>query len=266
MNLFTPPTDSLYKFISILGMALVITGFVLYFSSIPKESELAVKYQGEERILEKKIEMMMDEMIYNRKYKKLNNNITTLFVNIDSLEKDPFYKEMLYNFPDSTKNNFSQILLKKAELENNKVLKEDSKSTFEVNSHFTRILACLGLFITYVGLILWYYRIEKPLREKTKLEQNKFLGEDLWQVDCQSCYKIIYSMSERGTESDGKRSRMYCYKCYQNGKFVEPDLEFIQARERLINELKKLKYSRFRIYIYSRRLKRCIRWASKNNW
>ncbi|HFI0342725.1 TPA: zinc ribbon domain-containing protein [Streptococcus suis] len=51
---------------------------------------------------------------------------------------------------------------------------------------------------------------------------------------CQSCTMPLNLNDEdvRGTEVDGSKSAIYCYYCYGNGAFLEPNIEFEQMLEK----------------------------------
>ncbi len=269
MNFLTAPTDSLYKFMAIAGLISMAGGIILFFGSIDNVDELVISYQEEVRILQQEITIMTEEFHYSKNFKLLADSFGFDLedflrrVENSASQKDTIYKEILYNLPDSISNTFKQILLKNEILANKNAQIKHLDSAF--NPYYIGYLILLygGEAFAVIGFGLWYDKIQKPLNIT---EQNKLLSEDQWQSNCQSCYMTIRLMSERATESDGKFKRSYCNNCYQNGNFVEPNLSFAQAHERLIDEFKKRNYDRLRVYVQSRKLKKCIRWASKRKW
>ncbi|WP_129045576.1 zinc ribbon domain-containing protein [Companilactobacillus metriopterae] len=85
---------------------------------------------------------------------------------------------------------------------------------------------------------------------------------------CQSCGMPLNS-ENLGTESDGSKSSKYCNYCYENGKFIEPDItieEMISRGKKGIDEssdnfIKKAMLKMF----YPMQIKGLDRWkASKN--
>lgn len=49
---------------------------------------------------------------------------------------------------------------------------------------------------------------------------------------CESCGMPLISDTDAGTEKDGRKSRIYCTHCYQNGMFTDPGL----TRETMIKK------------------------------
>lgn len=276
MNLLPPPTDNLYKFISIAGLTSMIGGLILFFTTIDKADELAVKYRGEERILQKELNLISEELDYNTKYKKLNDSLSK---SIDILLnrtkssqslKDSVYRQILYNLPDSIKSEFKKVILKKEELANSRDLVNFNTSLSENYRVPYLIMLYGGEIFALFGFLFWWDKTQrltnKSEHNKVLAETNKLLSMDLWQTHCQSCLKTIRLKKERGTEIDGKYNRVFCINCYKDGGFTEPDLQYSSALKNLKMEYKKLNYSRFRIYKHSKNLKNCIRWAGKFNW
>jgi hypothetical protein len=60
---------------------------------------------------------------------------------------------------------------------------------------------------------------------------------------CQSCTMPIDQVDNRGTESDGSKSHLYCKYCYQDGKFVNPQMTVDQMRIIVSTQMRKLKIS-----------------------
>jgi hypothetical protein len=54
---------------------------------------------------------------------------------------------------------------------------------------------------------------------------------------CQSCGTPIVKEEEFGTNADGTRNFEYCNKCFQNGKFTEPDITMDQMIEKAAREM-----------------------------
>lgn len=269
MQLFTPPTDSFYKFLAISGLIAMVSSSFLLFRQDKNNYNLLIKLKVEEKILQKEILLFMDEITYNIRYKKIIDSIPQIknVLNPELYSQtDSINKKILFNLPDSIKDKIKTMVLKKENL----IRKREfiNKYTSNYESYFIIYLICLygGEITAIIGFLSWYYKIEKPTQKKLEYEQNKLLEDDLWQEFCQSCYKTIYLNIERGTEKDGSFNRTYCKKCYQDGKFVEPDLKFEEAKKRLISELKKRKYSFFKIKKYTRELKKCIRWIEVFKW
>lgn len=52
---------------------------------------------------------------------------------------------------------------------------------------------------------------------------------------CQSCGMPVSKDEEYGTEEDGRRSKEYCFHCYQGGKFLD---EGITLQEKIEKNVK----------------------------
>jgi hypothetical protein len=53
----------------------------------------------------------------------------------------------------------------------------------------------------------------------------------------------IDQVDNRGTERDGSKSNLYCKYCYQEGKFVNPQLTLPEMRNIVSTQMHKLKIS-----------------------
>ncbi len=51
---------------------------------------------------------------------------------------------------------------------------------------------------------------------------------------CQSCTMPMHKPEDFGTNTDGSKNDEYCHYCYQNGKFVEPDITMEQMGEKFL--------------------------------
>jgi ribosomal protein L40E len=54
---------------------------------------------------------------------------------------------------------------------------------------------------------------------------------------CQSCGAPIVSEEEFGTNADGSLNYEYCRKCYQNGKFTEPNITMEEMIQKVAKEM-----------------------------
>jgi len=53
----------------------------------------------------------------------------------------------------------------------------------------------------------------------------------------------IDQVDNRGTETDGSHSDLYCKYCYQHGEFVNPQMTLDQMRNIVSTQMRKLKIS-----------------------
>ncbi len=78
---------------------------------------------------------------------------------------------------------------------------------------------------------------------------------------CQSCGMPLKKGANSGTEKDGSKSLDYCYKCYENGKFIGEDATLEAMREIVLNHMKKeMKIPRFIGKILTANMKNLKRW------
>lgn len=60
---------------------------------------------------------------------------------------------------------------------------------------------------------------------------------------CQSCSMPLELASNRGTEQNGLLSTEYCKYCYQDGKFVSPDMSLDEMRDLVKTQMLQRKIS-----------------------
>lgn len=78
---------------------------------------------------------------------------------------------------------------------------------------------------------------------------------------CQSCTMPLKNGKNSGTEKDGSKSLDYCYKCYENGKFVCEEATLEDMREIVLQHMKKeMKIPRFVGKIFTVNMKNLKRW------
>jgi hypothetical protein len=124
-----------------------------------------------------------------------------------------------------------------------------------------------GEIVAIVGGWLWFKHLQKPLNDERKNQeaQKRFTGTDL-STDCHSCYMTFYFNTERGTEKDGSISRFFCNACYEEGKYIEPDLTFDEAKKRLVAKLQELNYMDRRIKKIEKQFGKLLRWERLKTW
>ena len=63
-----------------------------------------------------------------------------------------------------------------------------------------------------------------------------------------------------GTNADGSKSAIYCSHCFQQGKFVLPDLTVDQMQARVRQKLVEFGFPGFLAGLFTRRLPKLERW------
>ena len=65
-----------------------------------------------------------------------------------------------------------------------------------------------------------------------------------------------------GSEADGTKSKMYCSRCYEDGKFVLPDITLEQMQERVKQKLKEFGFPGFLAGLFTRNIPKLARWKN----
>ena len=66
-----------------------------------------------------------------------------------------------------------------------------------------------------------------------------------------------------GTNSDGSKSTMYCSKCYQNGKFFNPDMTAAEMQKFVKGKLKEMGFPSFVAWFFTLNIPKLERWKAK---
>lgn len=79
---------------------------------------------------------------------------------------------------------------------------------------------------------------------------------------CQSCgMPLSKDAKGGGTEKDGSKSALYCSNCYQDGKFVLPDITMEQMVERVKGKMKEMYIPGFLAGYFTKDIPHLQRWA-----
>lgn len=268
MSIISPPTDNLYKFIAISGLIIFIFGGVLILQDYNTEKDLLIKQWEKEQLLQSDISFLKDELDFNMKYVQLSDSIENklgVLLNEQTIS-DSVSKSIVYNLPDSVKEKFISLLHKQAELNVNRN-SIDYITSGNFNHYLSVSLLYIGEIIAVFGFILWYNMVQKPLDD----EQRNKLNEDLIDgnvsaENCQSCFKTFFFKDEFGLELDGTINKFFCKECYTKGVFVEPELTYDKAKNRLKQKLKSLNYNFIQRYRIQRKFKVALRWRRNQIW
>ena len=78
---------------------------------------------------------------------------------------------------------------------------------------------------------------------------------------CQSCGMPLKRDEQGGgTNADGSKSTVYCSHCFQQGKFVLPDLTVDQMQARVRQKLVEFGFPGFLAGLFTRRIPKLDRW------
>lgn len=82
--------------------------------------------------------------------------------------------------------------------------------------------------------------------------------------NCQSCgMPLKKDIKGGGTNIDGSTSNKYCSHCYEDGKFLQPDITAIQMQEFVIDKLKEMKFPGFLAKYFAKGIPKLERWRNQ---
>jgi len=81
--------------------------------------------------------------------------------------------------------------------------------------------------------------------------------------NCQSCgMPLRKDENGGGTHADGSKSTMYCSRCYENGKFTQPDITVDGMKTLVKGKLKEMGFPGFAAWFFTSGIPRLERWKS----
>jgi NAD-dependent SIR2 family protein deacetylase len=82
--------------------------------------------------------------------------------------------------------------------------------------------------------------------------------------NCQSC-GMPMKRDEKGggTNADGSKSTMYCSRCYENGKFVRPDITVTEMQAIVKDKIKEFGFPGFLAGLFTKNIPKLERWSGK---
>ncbi len=63
-----------------------------------------------------------------------------------------------------------------------------------------------------------------------------------------------------GTNTDGRKSAEYCSRCFQMGKFTEPDITLSKMQEKVKGKLKGMGFPGFMTGFFTKKIPQLKRW------
>ena len=83
--------------------------------------------------------------------------------------------------------------------------------------------------------------------------------------NCQSCgMPMKKDVHGGGTNADGTKSKMYCSKCFENGKFKNPDMTVGQMQVLVKGKLKEMGFPGFIAGWFTKGIPKLERWKNQN--
>jgi hypothetical protein len=276
LNLPTPPTDNLYKFISIFGLVLAILGV---FYTETKSLELSQEIYSLER--EKNV-FNIEKSKIERKRNYLKDKIDDFNSRAD-IKSKPIVNDSVISWTRiisgskelmSESNNISTLIeeLREVEIEIEKkqveINSKESIIELKINQdekifEIIDVLIPIGVILSFFGFVLWY--------DKSQKFQDEILKEQFLQVqkdkNCQSCGIILSSdVKYTNTTEEEKKRIKYCSNCYSNEQFIEPNLTYYEMRDKIKSRLQELGANKVQIFFYLTRIKSLDRWRKKFTW
>lgn len=276
LNLPTPPTDNLYKFISIFGLILAILG-VFYIET--KSLELNQEIYNLER--EKNV-FNLEQTKIERKRNYLKDKIDDFNRKAD-IKSNPIINDSIISWNriisgskelTSESNDISTLIeglqeveieieKKQVEINSNESIIQLKTNQDEKIFEIIDVLIPIGIILSFFGFVLWY--------DKSQKFQDEILKEQFLQIqrqkNCQSCGINLSSDIEYSNNSEEEKKRInYCSNCYSNEQFTERDLTYDEMVIKIKNRLKELGANKIQIIFYLTKIKHLDRWRKKFTW
>jgi hypothetical protein len=81
--------------------------------------------------------------------------------------------------------------------------------------------------------------------------------------NCQSCgMPLKRDAKGGGTNADGSKNLTYCSHCYQDGKFINPNITLDEMKDRVKGKLKEFGFPGFMAGIFTRNIPKLERWRA----
>lgn len=277
MNIPSLPTDNLYKFVALSGVAIFL--FALYFtlSSAKSFDKQAIVLSGEIAKLQQDSTNLANDR------RNLKSEIRGFYeasgLKAPLIVSDTLivYSRLLSASPNLQKKSDEIERLvdeyngKWREYESQNIELQTKQSLQKYNQDLTRamfiscpILIVFGALLAMVGFVNWYNKVQgyQDLLLETEVSLK---GED--HRRCQSCaIRISDDPEGGGTEKDGRKSKYYCSACYRNGEFSEPNLTLKEMRKKVKGRLIELKVPFFTRQRYLNTLSSLNRWNRRLKW
>ncbi len=82
---------------------------------------------------------------------------------------------------------------------------------------------------------------------------------------CQSCASPVKQAYDKGTESHGGPSEIYCKKCYRLGAFIDPTMTVEKMHEDMRLRMVRMKFPRFLAKLLANQIYTLQRWDTEKN-
>lgn len=232
MNLPNLTTDSFYKFLTVLGLVLIVFSGKIISDRFVTNRDNEINYIRDSLILTKEIK----DLEIDKEF--LQYKIDSSLINMIQQDSFKIIKSSIAKLENEIilKNNF--ISLAKEET-------RDSGYYLKFITPVSTLLFMLGLGGLLWGFQHWY---EKQQKTKDKELLRDYINIGRISMYCNSCGKGISKDEIRPKEKDGSFNYRYCRDCYQDGEFIEPTMTLEMMKKRIINNGKHKIFIWWRLY------------------
>ncbi len=236
MNLTLP--DKFYKVFVLIGVVMMISSTYLYTTTTDKSFRIL-------QIVDETDDSIHKEMIKaDYEIKKIKRS--------DSLKSQVIPPNQIIKKLDS--------LSLAGELQGSALDYADKKyqkqnKILDTYLSAAKIFYCFGIIVFFVGAMFWI-KDEYSNPHKNVVKQSEQLYPN-----CQSCGYKFSPMVGYGKNSDKTENYAFCYCCYNNGKFIEPDLTIKEVKERALEYMSES--SSFKKAMAIGRIETLERWKKK---
>lgn len=144
MNLPNLPTDNLYKFIALSGLAVMALCLILYLQSI-ESSEIA---QGKIQIIEERIAIRQNVL----------NAFSEFIPHVHDSPETEANSQKLFDRIEQEKKARDIVL---AELQKEKPMFQVSESAAKLRRKFLSVGMIGGFVTSVIGFVLWYFKLQR---------------------------------------------------------------------------------------------------------
>jgi hypothetical protein len=223
MNFPNLATDSFYKFLTVLGLVLIVFSGKVISDRFVTNRDNEINYLRDSLMFTKEIkDLQIDKEFFQDKIDSsiINNSIN--IIQQDSLKSVKLKIAKLEN----------EIILKNSLMSLAKEKKMDSGFYLKFITSVSTLLFMMGLGGLLWGFCQWY---EKQQKTKDKELLRDYISMGRISMYCNSCGKEISKDEIRPKEKDGSFNYRYCRDCYQDGEFIEPNMTLEMMKKRIIN-------------------------------
>ena len=78
---------------------------------------------------------------------------------------------------------------------------------------------------------------------------------------CQSCGMPLKKDEKGGgSNADGSKSTMYCSRCYEGGKFINPNITLSEMKDKVKSKMKEMGFGGLMAWFFTSNMHKLERW------